>query len=126
MNLCCGLDSSAYSCDNGLSTFVNIDFPSVIRERERIIRLKDRTISISSDLKEAGINGVEGLFSIEDPMEIGSWSDRMRVSSKDYMTGYGNLNGFGIGGFYRFLSKLCNGPLKLRNQDRIHCIIRIY
>lgn len=61
----------------------------------------------------------DSFFSVRDAKkEIGSWSERLSVSSRGLMQGYERLEGPGIGPCFRLFSAIADGPAHL-------CIVRI-
>ena len=54
VNLGCGLDQTAESCDNGTCRIYNIDFPDIIEIRNKLIPAGERVTNISSDLNDPG------------------------------------------------------------------------
>ena len=52
INLGCGLDQTAESCDNGECQIYNVDFPDVIDIRNQLIPATDRVHNIATDLND--------------------------------------------------------------------------
>ena len=50
VNLCCGLDSTGRSCDNGSCKIYNLDFPDVITVRNELLPADEREKNIPCDL----------------------------------------------------------------------------
>ena len=46
--------------------------------------------------------------------EISAWDNRLSVSSRGYMLGYNDLKTPSVSGFFRFLSKVGDGMMKMR------------
>ena len=66
-------------------------------------------------LKSAKIRDVGAYFAVSDaPKEIGAWDSRLRVSSRGYMLGYNDLKDPSVSGFFRFLSKVGDGMMKMQ------------
>ena len=66
-------------------------------------------------LKSAKIKDVGAYFAVSDaPKEIGAWDNRLRVTSRGYMLGYNDLRDPSVSGFFRFLSKVGDGMMKMQ------------
>ena len=66
-------------------------------------------------IKTAKIQDVGAYFAVSDPKaELSPWSEALRVSSKGYMLGYSDLRDPSVPGFYRFLSRVGDGMMKMR------------
>ncbi len=66
-------------------------------------------------IKTAKIQDVGAYFAVSDPKaELSPWSEALRVSSKGYMLGYSDLRDPSVPGFYRFLSMVGDGMMKMR------------
>ena len=66
-------------------------------------------------IKDAEIKDVGAYFSVSDAVsEISAWDNRLSVSSRGYMLGYNDLKTPSVSGFFRFLSKVGNGMMKMR------------
>ena len=66
-------------------------------------------------LKDAKIRDVGAYFAVSDAKrEIGAWDSRLHVSSRGYMLGYNDLKDPSISGFFRFLSKIGDGMMKMQ------------
>lgn len=64
-------------------------------------------------IKDAGITDVSTFFSVSDAArEIAPWSDKLHVSSKKYMTGYGPLRGRNITLFNKIMSFVADHFIK--------------
>ena len=66
-------------------------------------------------IKQAKIQDVGAYFSVEDAKtEISSWGGGVQVSSRGYMLGYNDLKDPSVSGFFRFLSRVGDGSMKMR------------
>ena len=66
-------------------------------------------------LKIVKIKDVGAFFAVSDAKkELSCWSDDITVSSKGYMLGYNDLKAPSVSGFFRFLSKLGDGFMKMQ------------
>lgn len=66
-------------------------------------------------IRQAKIQDVGAYFSVEDAKtELSAWSDSLRVSSRGYMLGYNDLKDPSVSGFFRFLSRVGDGSMKMR------------
>ena len=66
-------------------------------------------------IKDAEIRDVGAYFSVEDPeKELRDWAPGLRVSQRGYMLGYHDLKDPSVSGFFRFLSKVGDGKMKMR------------
>lgn len=66
-------------------------------------------------LKIVKIKDVGAFFAVSDAKkELSCWSDNITVSSKGYMLGYNDLKDPSVNGFFRFLSKLGDGFMKMQ------------
>ena len=66
-------------------------------------------------IKSAKIRDVGAYFSVEDPEnELRDWAPGLRVSQRGYMLGYHDLKDPSVSGFFRFLSKVGDGRMKMR------------
>lgn len=54
VNLGCGLDQTAESCDNGRCNIYNVDLPDVIAVRNSLLPERERVKNIAADLNNAG------------------------------------------------------------------------
>lgn len=52
VNLGCGLDSTGCACDNGACPIYNLDFPDIIKVRERLLPAGERERNIACDLND--------------------------------------------------------------------------
>ena len=65
-------------------------------------------------IRQAKIQDVGAYFSVEDAKtEISSWGG-VQVSSRGYMLGYNDLKDPSVSGFFRFLSRVGDGSMKMR------------
>ena len=66
-------------------------------------------------IKQAKIQDVSAYFSVEDAVaELSAWSQALRVSSRGYMLGYNDLKDPSVSAFFRFLSRVGDGSMKMR------------
>ena len=66
-------------------------------------------------IKDAEIKDVGAYFSVEDAeREISAWDPALKVSTRGYMLGYNDLKDPSVSGFFRFLSKVGDGMMKMR------------
>lgn len=66
-------------------------------------------------IKQAKIQDVGAYFSVEDAKsEISAWGGGMQVSSRGYMLGYNDLKDPSVSGFFRFLSRVGDGTMKMQ------------
>ena len=66
-------------------------------------------------IKDAEIKDVGAYFAVSDAVsEISAWDNRLTVSSRGYMLGYNDLKTPSVSGFFRFLSKVGDGMMKMR------------
>lgn len=66
-------------------------------------------------LKNFGITDVSGYFHVNNvEKELGDWSGNISLSHRGYMLGYYDLHTTGVTGFHRFLSRVGDGPMKMR------------
>ena len=66
-------------------------------------------------IKDAEIKDVGAYFSVEDAeREISAWNPALKVSTRGYMLGYNDLKDPSVSGFFRFLSKVGDGMMKMR------------
>ncbi|MDO4711355.1 MAG: class I SAM-dependent methyltransferase, partial [Peptostreptococcaceae bacterium] len=61
---------------------------------------------ISQSLSAMGISEVSGLFYVRDAERELRWSDKIQVTSRDYMLGYHDMKSPGIRGSHRFLARV--------------------
>lgn len=66
-------------------------------------------------LKDAEIKEVGAYFAISDATrEISAWDPRLQVSSRGYMLGYHDLKDPSVSRFFRFLSRIGDGMMKMQ------------
>lgn len=66
-------------------------------------------------IKDAKIKDVGAYFSVSNAeAELSEWSSGMSVSSRGYMLGYNDLKDPSVSPFFRFLSKVGDGMMKMR------------
>lgn len=66
-------------------------------------------------IKDAKIKDVGAYFSVSDSItELSAWSPELSVKSRGYMLGYYNLDDPSVKGFYKFLSKVGDGLMKMQ------------
>ena len=66
-------------------------------------------------IKDAEIQDVGAYFAVSDAKsEISPWDDRLQVSSRGYMLGYNDLKDPSVSGFFRFLSRVGDGMMKMQ------------
>ena len=66
-------------------------------------------------IKDAKIKDVGAYFAVSDAAsELSSWSEGIRVSERGYMLGYNDLSDPSVSGFFRFLSKVGDGLMKMK------------
>lgn len=66
-------------------------------------------------IKSAEIQDVGAYFATENAeQELSQWGKNLRVSSCGYMMGYNDLKDPSVSGFFRFLSKISDGMMKMK------------
>ena len=76
---------------------------------------KSLKLLLKTWLKDAKIQDVGAYFAVSDAVqELSPWSNRLRVSSRGYMLGYHDLKDPSVSGFFRFLSKVGDGMMKMQ------------
>ena len=66
-------------------------------------------------IKDAEIQDVGAYFAVSDAKrELSVWDSRLRVSSRGYMLGYNDLKDPSVSAFFRFLSKVGDGMMKMQ------------
>ncbi len=66
-------------------------------------------------IKDAKIRDVGAYFAVSDARsEISAWDKKLSVSSRGYMLGYNDLKDPSVSGFFRFLSKVGDGMMKMQ------------
>lgn len=63
-------------------------------------------LMLSKVLKKMGIKNVDGFFSVNNPKTQLNWSDKIKVTSRDYMLGYYNMKSLGVKFSHRLLGKI--------------------
>ena len=72
-------------------------------------------IMLKTWVKEAGITSISECFYVDDLDEdLRPWLKTSIVSARGYMLGYNDLKDPSVPGFFRFLSKLGDGVMKMR------------
>jgi len=51
---------------------------------------------------------------VENVAEVEAWVPTTRVSARGYMLGYSNMDDPAVTGLHRFLSRRCDGMVKMR------------
>ena len=70
-------------------------------------------LMMSKTLKNMGISDVEGLFYVNNPKKELDWSNKIKVTSKDYMLGYYDMKSPGIRFSHLLLAKIGDKMLKM-------------
>ena len=66
-------------------------------------------------IRDAKIKDVGAYFAVADAKgELSAWSSKLRVSSRGYMLGYNDLRNQNVRGYFRFLSKVGDGMMKMQ------------
>lgn len=66
-------------------------------------------------IKDAEIKDVGAHFAVSDAKaELPLWDSRLRISSRGYMLGYTDGKPLPVSGFFRFLSKVGDGIMKMQ------------
>ena len=66
-------------------------------------------------LKSSKIKDVGAYFAVSDAKsELSAWGKNIAVSSRGYMLGYNDLRDPSVSGFFRFLSKVGDGMMKMQ------------
>lgn len=66
-------------------------------------------------IKDAKIKDVGAYFAVADAKaELSTWSPKLNVSERGYMLGYQDLKDPSVSGFFRFLSKVGDGMMKMK------------
>lgn len=66
-------------------------------------------------IKDAEIKNVGAYFAVSDAKaELSPWDSRLRVSSRGYMLGYTDGKPLPVSVFFRFLSKVGDGMMKMQ------------
>ncbi|MDO4753684.1 MAG: class I SAM-dependent methyltransferase [Bacillota bacterium] len=70
-------------------------------------------LMLSKTLKNMGIEGVDGFFSVNRYRKQLNWSDRIEVKSRGYMLGYHNMRSPGIKRSHRLLARIGDRCMKM-------------
>ena len=66
-------------------------------------------------IKDAEIKDVGAYFAVANAVnELSTWDARLTVSSRGYMLGYNDLKDPSVSGFFRFLSRVGDGMMKMQ------------
>ena len=66
-------------------------------------------------IKDAEIKDVGAYFAVADAVsELSPWDARLTVSSRGYMLGYNDLKDPSVSGFFRFMSRVGDGMMKMQ------------
>ena len=66
-------------------------------------------------IEDAEIRDVGAYFAVSDAKrEIGPWDSRLRVTSRGYMLGYHDLKESSVSGFFRLLSRVGDGMMRMQ------------
>ena len=77
--------------------------------------LSDRSLGYYQARAKGGFGLITIESTVEDPEnELRDWAPGLRVSQRGYMLGYHDLKDPGVSGFFRFLSKVGEGKMKMR------------
>lgn len=72
-------------------------------------------LMIKTWIKDAEIKDIGAYFAVSNAEnELSKWSDNIRISSRGYMLGYNDLKDPSISGFFRLLSKIGDGFMKMK------------
>lgn len=70
---------------------------------------------IQSWVKSLGISDVDAYFYVDDPeRDLKPWLSDATVLVRGYMLGYNDLSDPAVSGFFRFLSRVADGMMKMR------------
>lgn len=70
---------------------------------------------IKTWVKTAGITDVDAYFSVNDlERDVKPWMRNAAASARGYMLGYNDLKNPAVSGFFRFLSRVGDGTMKMR------------
>ena len=72
-------------------------------------RVMMRTVLRNFDMGE-----FNDLLYVESLQEVAAWSDKIKVSARGYMLGYNDMRDPSIGGAFRFLARIADGPFKMQ------------
>jgi len=82
---------------------------------EKAVRLMLKTWIKDAEIKDAEIKDVGAYFAVSDAKaELSPWDSRLRISSRGYMLGYTDGKPLLVSGFFRFLSKVGDGMMKMQ------------
>ncbi len=70
-------------------------------------------LMMSKTLKNMGISDVEGLFYVNNPKKELDWSNKIKVTSKDYMLGYYDMKSPGVRSSHRLLARIGDKMIKM-------------
>ena len=70
-------------------------------------------LMMSKTLKNMGISDVEGLFYVNNPKKELDWSNKIKVTSKDYMLGYYDMKSPGVRYSHRLLARMGDKMMKM-------------
>ena len=77
---------------------------------EKAVRLMLKTWIKDAEIKDVGAH-----FAVSDAKaELPLWDSRLRISSRGYMLGYTDGKPLLVSGFFRFLSKVGDGIMKMQ------------
>lgn len=72
-------------------------------------------VMIKTWVKSLGITDIGAWFYVDDPArDVQPWIPKAKVSARGYMRGYNDLKDPAVSGFFRFLSRLADGMMKMR------------
>ncbi|SDF68069.1 class I SAM-dependent methyltransferase [Marvinbryantia formatexigens] len=72
-------------------------------------------LMIKTWVKASGITDVGAYFYLNNPeRDLQPWMENADISSRGYMLGYDNLKDSSVSGFFRFLSRIGDGMMKMR------------
>lgn len=72
-------------------------------------------LMIKTWVKSLGITDIGAWFYVDDPArDMQPWMPKAKISARNYMRGYNDLNDPAVSGFFRFLSRVADGTMKMR------------
>lgn len=72
-------------------------------------------LMIQSWVRSLGISDVDAYFYVNDPeRDLKPWVSNAAVLARGYMLGYNDLSDPAVSGFFRFLSRVADGMMKMR------------
>lgn len=72
-------------------------------------------LMIQSWVRSLGISDVDAYFYVDDPeRDLKPWLSNAAVLARGYMLGYNDLSDPAVSGFFRFLSRVADGMMKMR------------